>query len=268
MKGLIHEDDWLKEVINEHDLNNWNPEIEACCTAQQFKLHLVGTTCHPWNISATRVFADHFLTTHADKYPDVWGVHGMVLRKTRAYIKSLIRSFNQNRHGDDLKRATKQAKNQRERKTNLYHRRRDITFEYPQMAPQQQMLEVLGVDGMSSDEEEKVEDGIQYQILTPRWRAPMLTPWLRMFDAIYRHHRLEDNASDMRGSLPRRRVATSSESTSKRFVPGLPINAYRTDWLEGQLDIANVVHPAPGAKYTHDPQLAQYVLTPCHILSS
>ena len=119
------------------------------------------------------------------------------------------------------------------------------------------MLEALGVDGMSSDEEEKVQDGIQYRILTPGWRAPMLTPWLRMFDAIYRHYRLENHANDMRGAFPRRRVATSAESASRRFVAGLPINAYRTTWLERQLDIANRVHPAPTAKYTHDPQLAQ-----------
>ena len=130
------------------------------------------------------------------------------------------------------------------------------------MEPQRQMLEALGVDGMSSDEGEKVDDGIQYRILTPRWRAPMLTPWLRMFDVIYRHHRLEDSSGDMRGTLPRRRVATSAESSSRKFVPGLPMNAYKTSWLEEQLDIANIVHPAPQAKYTHDPQLVQYVLPP------
>ncbi|KAF9642613.1 hypothetical protein BDM02DRAFT_3132972 [Thelephora ganbajun] len=62
----------------------------------------------------------------------------------------------------------------------------------------------------------------------------------------------------MRGALPQRRVATSAESTSRRFVPGLPINAYRTDWLEEQLDTTNVVHPALVAKYTHDPQLAHH----------
>ena len=121
------------------------------------------------------------------------------------------------------------------------------------------MLEAMGVDGMSSDEEEKVQDGIQYRVLAPRWRSPMLTPWLRMFDAIYRYHRLEENTGDMRGALPRRRVPSSGISTSKKFVPGLPINVYETNWLEEQLDVVNVVHPGPKANFTHDPQLAQYV---------
>ncbi|KAF9642614.1 hypothetical protein BDM02DRAFT_3192944 [Thelephora ganbajun] len=142
MKGLIHEDDWLKEVVNEHDLNSWDLRTEQCCTAQQFKLHLT----------------DHFLSTHAQIYPDVWAVCRMVLKKTQAYIKSLIRTFCQNRHGDNLKLATRRAKNRWERKTNLYHHHRDITFEYLQMAPQWRMLEALGVDGMSSDEEEKCQD--------------------------------------------------------------------------------------------------------------
>lgn len=119
------------------------------------------------------------------------------------------------------------------------------------------MLEALGVNGMSSDEEEIVEDGKQYRILTPRWRAPLLTPWLRMFDALYRYHRLQDDGSDMRGTMPRRRVPTTTESTSRGFIAGLPINAYKTNWLEEQLNVANIVHPAPAAKYIHDPRLAQ-----------
>ena len=119
------------------------------------------------------------------------------------------------------------------------------------------MLEALGVHGMSSDEEEKVGGGMQYRVLIPRWRSGTLTPWLRTFDAIYLYHRLEGNGNGMRGPLPRRRVPTTVESTSRRFVPGLPINAYRNGWLEEQLDIASVVHPSPAVKYLHDPQLLE-----------
>ena len=118
MKSLIRKEDWLKEVVTERDLNSWDPEIERCCTAQQFRLHLAGTPCDPWNTSATRVFTDHFLSTHAEIYPDVWAVRRMVLKKTQAYIKSLIRVFHQDRRGRDLKKAAKLAKNRRERKTN------------------------------------------------------------------------------------------------------------------------------------------------------
>lgn len=121
------------------------------------------------------------------------------------------------------------------------------------------MLDDLGIDGMSSDEEERIDDGVQYRILVPRWRSPNLTPWLRQFDEIYLYYRHEKNSRDLRGTFPRRRLPSSVWSTSRKFVAGLPINAYRTDWLDAQLDIPNIVHPAPPITYSHDPDLAQQV---------
>jgi hypothetical protein len=119
MKGLFHQDDWLKELVSEEDLANWRPGIEECCTAEQFKLHLKGTPCDPWNASATRVFTDDFLRSHEELYPDAWAVRRMVLKKTKAYIKSLIKYFRQNSRGDYLIQAAKQAKNRQERKANV-----------------------------------------------------------------------------------------------------------------------------------------------------
>jgi hypothetical protein len=139
----------------------------------------------------------------------------------------------------------------------LFYRRRDITFEYPQMRPQRRMLDALGIDGMSSDEEENVADGVQYRIQAPRWRSMTVTPWLRVFDGLHVYNRLQKNSKDMRGAWPRRRLPTTVQSASRGFVSGLPINAYRTRWLEEQLDIANTVHPSPAAAYLHDPQLAE-----------
>lgn len=117
----------------------------------------------------------------------------------------------------------------------------------------------LGVDGMSSDEEERVPGGIQYRILLPRWRSHDLTSWLRMFDAIYLNYRLEHCTNDRRGCMPRKRIPTFVESQSRRFIPGLPFTAYRVSWLEEQLDIANIVHPTPGIPFLHDEALSQYV---------
>ena len=124
------------------------------------------------------------------------------------------------------------------------------------------MLEDLGVDGMSSDEEVKTLEGKKFFILIPKWRAPMLTPWIRVFDSLYLRHRNQQVNGDQRGCMPHKRHTCSKLSTSRTFVPGLPINAYRSNWLEQQPDVANVVHPSPHKTYTHDPQLAQCVLVP------
>ncbi|KAF9645717.1 hypothetical protein BDM02DRAFT_3100972 [Thelephora ganbajun] len=118
------------------------------------------------------------------------------------------------------------------------------------------MLKDLGIDGMSSDEEEIFNGRKRYLILTPEWRDPLLTPWLWIFDRLCLYHHREGEAVDGRGHMPRQRVTTNLASTSKRFVSGLPINTYKKSWLAKQLDIQNVVHPCPQERYTHDPVLA------------
>lgn len=130
------------------------------------------------------------------------------------------------------------------------------------------MLEELGVDGMSSDEEAITAEGKKYLVLVPRWRAAVLTPWLRVFDSLYLRYRTMAEHGDQRGCMPRRRYASRKESASRKFVPGLPINAYRADWLTTQLDVANMVHPSAEKLYHHDDQLAQYVLLPRLVLST
>lgn len=277
MAKLVPEADWLQDVIHPDELHAWDPEAGPCCTPDRFKLNLAGTPRDDWNISASRVFTDHFLAANPGSYQDTWEVRQMVLNKSQAYIKSLIKLYRQQRVGDDVTARNKLAHRRRERKaavrcfhpccpcgpkyhtSQLYHRRRDITFVYPQMEPQRRMLEDLGVDGMSSDEEVKTPEGKRYLVLAPRWRAPALTFWLRIFDSLYLHHRNREEHGDQRGCLPRRREGSTRESTSRKFVPGLPLNAYKAEWLEQQLDVPNMVHPSAEHPYGHDPQLAQYV---------
>jgi len=119
MKQLINQDDWLKELVDDNELVRWDPKIQECCTPQRFKLHLGGTPCSAWNASACRVFVDDFLATHRTIYADVWAIRRVVLKKTQAYIKTLIRSFREKNRGENVKLAVRMAKNRRERKTNV-----------------------------------------------------------------------------------------------------------------------------------------------------
>jgi len=108
----------------------------------------------------------------------------------------------------------------------LYHRRRDITFLYPQMEPQRRMLEDLGVDDMSSDEEVKGREGKQYLILALRWRAPALTFWLRIFDSLYLHHRNREEHGDQlchgEGRVPLSKAPHEGSSLAFRSMPTRP----------------------------------------------
>ena len=119
MKSLIHQDDWLKDTVSDRDIADWNPELGDCCTANAFRLHLAGTKSDPWNESATRVFANDFLAKNAETYPDNWTVRSMVLKKTRAYVKTLIHYFREQPKNKDVKNENRRAKNRRERKANV-----------------------------------------------------------------------------------------------------------------------------------------------------
>ena len=122
MASLIPEHEWLEDVIYLDEMAQWDPADRECCTARHFKLHLNGTPADLWNASATRVFADDFLLTNADLYPDVWSVRHMVLTKTRAHIKSLIKRYKLKHTTVPTRDALKLAQNRRERKALVSRR--------------------------------------------------------------------------------------------------------------------------------------------------
>ena len=119
MKTLIPQAEWLQDVIHLDELQAWNPQAGPCCTPARFKLHLSGTPRNDWNISASRVFTDHFLITHSDSYEDTWEVYEMVLKKTQAYIKSLIKLYRQQFIGNDVVLKDRIAQRRYTRKVNV-----------------------------------------------------------------------------------------------------------------------------------------------------
>lgn len=124
------------------------------------------------------------------------------------------------------------------------------------------MLEQLGPDGMSSDESEGEDfDGQQrYMVFQPRFRSELVTVWLRVFDALHAIRR--KTASDKRGAWPRLRVTDVDRySESTKFVPELPINAYRAEWLAARVsrgDIDFTVRPSPEEfDFSHDQRILE-----------
>ena len=141
----------------------------------------------------------------------------------------------------------------------LFHRRRNLTFFYPLLERQRQLLDELGPDGMSSDEERGTGPAQQYDILVPAWRSRAVTAWLRVFDYLYITARRDGILRDYRGSYPRSRVHEDdgTVSASRRFVPRLPRNAYDEGWLRKQVDAKTVVRPRPDVEYYHDPKIVE-----------
>ena len=121
MAGLISERDWLQDVIIPEELQAWDPETGPCCTPATFKLNVKGTPLDDWNVSASRVFTDDFLITNSGSYQDTWENRQMVLKKTQAYIKTIIKLYRQQFMGDEVRDQKKLAHRRRERKATVSH---------------------------------------------------------------------------------------------------------------------------------------------------
>lgn len=123
---------------------------------------------------------------------------------------------------------------------------------YPSLECQRPLLEELGPAGMSSDEEQPVGLSKKYEVIEPAWRSEVVTCWLRIFDALHGQAKRGGVYGDQRGSTPRMRESNNTTSTSGKFVPRLPRNAYDDDWFKSQAHAENTVQPGPPARYFHD----------------
>ena len=107
----------------------------------------------------------------------------------------------------------------------------------PLLWPHIGILQLLGPDGMSSDESNGSSGAPRvYNICISPWRATGVTSFVCIFDAvasILRQLSFPHLGSGIgHGALPRIRVvAVGLSSTSRRFVPGLPVNTYLPDWI-------------------------------------
>lgn len=127
MATLIPEADRLQDTLHPDELNAWDPQVGPCCTPATFKLHLTGTPRDDWNISASRVFTDHFLATHSNSYEDTWEIRKMVLDKTQAHIKTLVRLYRQQFANRDVVLQNKIAQRRYTRKASVCYFRAVVT---------------------------------------------------------------------------------------------------------------------------------------------
>ena len=111
---------------------------------------------------------------------------------------------------------------------------------------------------MSSDEEVRIDSRKQYHIRVPAWRSQAVTGWLRVFDILYNHARLDGLLGDQRGALPHARVITETKSTNPRIIRRLPENAYDPEWLSELVDYRDILRPLAPAPYYHNEKTLQY----------
>lgn len=124
------------------------------------------------------------------------------------------------------------------------------------------MLRQMGTAGVSSDESGTENGAPIFHVKVHRWRHPLLTVWMRAFDAIHLMSRFGPLAEDGRGAPPRERFDSNIVSTSTRRIPrGLPINAYNSHWLDRLPPYHREDLGAAAAyDFSHSPEVMQSVL--------
>ncbi|KAJ3912800.1 MAG: hypothetical protein NXY57DRAFT_858235, partial [Lentinula lateritia] len=98
------------------------------------------------------------------------------------------------------------------------------------------LLNRIGPDGMSEDEEDGSKDQPQFIVLTPQWRALELTMLLRKLDKLHMLMRTKGRTRPSKGSAPRLRIIKSDPVYfPDRPAPiGLPMNLYSAAWLNAK----------------------------------
>jgi hypothetical protein len=228
---------------------------KACnATPADFMIDVAGLPKSPWNVSAARVFVDHFIgKTEYNDTPEM-------RKKIENAFTNRLRSLKSRRKKEGLPQVeranerSRHARQQRKYQVNfscpdganlhlkafymikLFQRRRDAAKLIKPHTDHLGILDALGIDGMSSDESFVDPDTHQttYTVTKPEWRHPDLHNWLGVFDQLHRRNHIESWSIDKRGAFPHIR-SWSQKVHSKSHAPSsLPINAYDPQWIEGR----------------------------------
>ncbi|PBK58591.1 hypothetical protein ARMSODRAFT_1028131 [Armillaria solidipes] len=209
-----------------------SPQAVACGITT-FRVNLAGTPTNcPWNRSAAQVF----ITDYMERYHS--GSEDALLRKSilsmfHQRIARLRREWlerNKQEENQRLRLAAATAESQKMcRKKALHERRQKLANRVPELNRHSQLLTALGPEGMSSDEE---ADGT-FEIQSPNWRSPELNQLLKQFDEIDIIISTRQFEQDGCTLIPDVRHWRGSITASKKFVSGLPRNAYEAKWLNG-----------------------------------
>ncbi|KAJ3770266.1 hypothetical protein FB446DRAFT_790631 [Lentinula raphanica] len=248
---------WFNEVMGSRDLYanevsqdeadvfaakfKKNP-LARPCTVQNFRYWIAGTPKSAWNKGASYVFVDILEEKQLITKPD----HDTRDRIREAFfvrLKTLHGIWLDKQKMDDGDNNYSQPllSKRRQRKYNLFHRRREVILIIPELKGYLEDFDQLGVGGMSSDEEDsEMEEGtLRYRIKEPYWRGHQLTQWLRLLDCVHLESRCSvDSEGNLfgftRGAAPRLRVAANDRTSKGAYVAGLPVNFYDAEWLEKQ----------------------------------
>jgi len=146
----------------------------------------------------------------------------------------------------------------------LFHRRRETAKLYSPLRKHIDVLDGLGVDGMSSDESSFDPHTSQptYTVVKPSWRHPDLHDWLKVFDQLHHQNHVNSWSLDRHGAFTHIRAGSQKIHQTVHAPPRLPVNAYDPKWLESRetLYVRHVLCPKEDPYvFGHPPDVIAYV---------
>ncbi|KAF5327981.1 hypothetical protein D9758_017675 [Tetrapyrgos nigripes] len=143
----------------------------------------------------------------------------------------------------------------------MFQRRLLTVLRSEQLRRHKELIERLGTDGMSSDEEVQISPYQRvYHVCYPCWRAPVLAAFMHTIDRMALLYRFDSR--NFHGSPPHERIRPQDLGdpdiyVDGKFVPQLPRNAYNQNWLRTQPQrlLQQYVRPTEEQyEFVHDPQ--------------
>ncbi len=110
----------------------------------------------------------------------------------------------------------------------LFHCRRETAKLYSPLRKHIDVLDGLGVDGMSSDELSFDPHTSQptYTVVKPSWRHPDLHDWLKVFNQLHHQNHVNSWSLDKCGAFTHIRAGSQKIHQTVHAPPHLPVNAY------------------------------------------
>ncbi|KAI0740917.1 hypothetical protein C8Q76DRAFT_608378 [Earliella scabrosa] len=252
----------LDMLPTEAEVADFDPEKGPCCTVESFRPDLTGKPSSQWNLCAREVFVAGYMENGS-----VACEEEDVDQYFKDHLKYLIRKFKQAHAAAEIAQAKRRSHNRRQRRRSvgnpisilLFLRRLDVAQHHPGLQKHVYILQRLGPEGMSSDESEMENGRKVYKVFVKSWRAPAITPWLSVIDAIASLERTNAiNGMDGRGAQFRERRRSSQVDDRSPPVGRLFLNAYSETWLQRltQFTRSRLKIRPKSYKFAHSPEVA------------
>lgn len=216
-------------------------------TTDNFRPDLNNPPSTPWNQSCAEIFTVDYCTRVHPGYRNLKRVKDAYIK----YFKNLSRRWRIQVSTPEYREQIKVANRRDQRKNALFQRRLEMCILYTRNHID--ILERLGPNMMSSDESD-MEMGCERILIKQKpCRNPILTKWLRTYDALYRRHRrLGGHTSSSQGALPQVRLVSDKVDTGRYPPKHLPANAYCPNFLTAIGTIGrSELKAGPNYNFTH-----------------